>query len=732
MKPLRLWIALVGLALAASVATVAAQPASAIGNPLPGPDLPVGTVTVRVVDGAVTSPAVGVDATLLVNGQPRIARTDASGRASFVGLPVGATVQAKVSDLAGKDMLSTTFPVPASGGTKVMLSRKPFAGMGGGGAAAAGPAGAGGMPEARAMSGQPRPERADPAGTYTVRVTYNALTMIDGRLQDPAPPVGVPVSLVGYSADDTVKVQTAKVDADGLVRFTDLDQSGGTAYYVLSQLPRNNATDRLISLPVQPDGQAGIRLVLSGDKRDATSLPIDDYARLSKSDGSSTPTGKVRIELDGVSELVKQVTLFDAATAKPIATAKPESGPGNPSDTINGSAQFDPSPQAPPGSLEVDIRGGEGTSGPLEGIDVQLIKAADKTPLPGATAKTDASGKANFKVTTDGDVIAVVTLHGKPMDSDPMPLASAGGTLKVVAQWSTVGRPQVVFEVPHVPGQVLYAQTSVDLKSGPLLCRSLPFQTVPETGTRAAIFVYPRTMFGFQLRAYADDLYFGVQGTWTIQNFSWTPFRASPDGLSIPLPAGHVGIVVGPNDQETVSIEQGKGFRIVRPIGPGKQEFLGKFSLPIKDGSVEWRHDLPYGTYQSQIAIRQSEGMTVKLPERVVGETRLASTDEPWFVIPEITIGPKQSMVLTIHGLPAEASWKGIGRKLIGVIALLVMIGGVVFALRRKSSPPEVDAAARRAKLMDELVALEHTGPRSNTAKRREQLIAELERIWGG
>ena len=71
-----------------------------------------------------------------------------------------------------------------------------------------------GFPGARAMSGQPRPEKADPAGTYTVRVTYDGLKMENGKLSDPNPPKGVPVSLVAYGADDSIVVTTKPTDSD--------------------------------------------------------------------------------------------------------------------------------------------------------------------------------------------------------------------------------------------------------------------------------------------------------------------------------------------------------------------------------------------------------------------------------------------------------------------------------------------------------------------------------------
>src|SRR5690606_32868462 len=141
-------------------------------------------------------------------------------------------VQAKVAGGEGEQdaqsIASETFQVPAQGGVRVLLSTKPFEGTGG--VPAAMPAaGMMGMPEARQMSGQPRPERTEPSGSFTVRVTYNNLVMQDGRVTDPTPPVGVPVMLAGYGADGSVRVQVKPAGEDGLATFDGLDQSGGTS-----------------------------------------------------------------------------------------------------------------------------------------------------------------------------------------------------------------------------------------------------------------------------------------------------------------------------------------------------------------------------------------------------------------------------------------------------------------------------------------------------------------------
>ena len=89
-------VALGGVAL--NAAPAAAQMAAALGKPLPSPDLPVGTVSVRIVAGSAASPVVGTDVTLVVNDTPRVARTDSAGRATFGGLPAGAKVIAHVTD----------------------------------------------------------------------------------------------------------------------------------------------------------------------------------------------------------------------------------------------------------------------------------------------------------------------------------------------------------------------------------------------------------------------------------------------------------------------------------------------------------------------------------------------------------------------------------------------------------------------------------------------------------
>ena len=116
------------LLIAGSYAPVAAQPFAGgmpdpkqmSGRPLPVGDLPVGTVTVRVVRGSMTNVIPNQPVELSGAGAPLTATTNAQGRAEFPGLRPGLTVQATTT-VDGERLQSQQFTVPTSGGIRVAL-----------------------------------------------------------------------------------------------------------------------------------------------------------------------------------------------------------------------------------------------------------------------------------------------------------------------------------------------------------------------------------------------------------------------------------------------------------------------------------------------------------------------------------------------------------------------------------------------------------------------------------
>jgi hypothetical protein len=691
----------------------AAQPAAALGKPLPSAELPAGTVSVRILAGSTASPVVGTDVTLVVNNTPRVARTNAEGRATFAGLPVGANVIAKVLDEDKAEHASEAFAIPDAGGIKVMISTKPWqAGAGGGAPFAGGP---GGMPNPRQMSGEPRPEQGDPPGMITVRVTYD-------DLQDT--PEGVPVALVGYAADDSVSHQLVKTDKAGRAQFANLDRSGGTSYFALTLLPRQGAIDRLVSQAAVLDSQVGVRMILSGEKRDSRAPPIDDLGRADPQ--VATPTGKVRVALEGIADLSAKITLVDAATRKAIGEAKAEASPPDPT-RVQGGAQFEPDAKLPAGTLDVQVAGGPGqVEEPLKDIEIRVIPATAKDATGGLASITTADGTVRMALQVSEPQKAVFTINGRQLASQPFDLAKSGGKLTIRARWEESGRPQALFEAGPAPGQVVYAECWFENQR----YRSMPFQLIEGTGSKISIYVYPRIMFRFQLQASVDDQFLATRGRLEITNYSWAPYRAGPDGLLIPMPHGFKGGGVAESDQSEVSVAAGEGFRIMRPIPPLGRTFHAGFSLPVEGGEVAWALDLPLGAYQSQLVIEQTAGMTVQTPPNVRGETRTVPQGT-FFVIDPISILPKQAMVMTIAGLPSAPAWRTWVPRIVGSLVVGMMLAGLIFALwsrpRQHATPPGAARDARKQRLLDELVDLERTG---GSAKRREQLLGELEQLW--
>ncbi len=96
------------------------DPSAIAGTPLPAPELPDRTVTVRVVRERMGNNVPGQTVTLKVGSESRTGKTDEQGRAQFDGLAAGTLVQATTT-IDGETLTSQEFQVPANGGVRVAL-----------------------------------------------------------------------------------------------------------------------------------------------------------------------------------------------------------------------------------------------------------------------------------------------------------------------------------------------------------------------------------------------------------------------------------------------------------------------------------------------------------------------------------------------------------------------------------------------------------------------------------
>ncbi len=125
--------AIVGLALAAALSCVAIPAFAQVqmpsgkemsGRVLPVPDVPFGTVTVRVVRGSVDKNISGQVVELLVDGKSRTAKTGADGRASFSGLKKGNKIKA-VATVDGERIESQDAEIVESGLRIILVATDP-------------------------------------------------------------------------------------------------------------------------------------------------------------------------------------------------------------------------------------------------------------------------------------------------------------------------------------------------------------------------------------------------------------------------------------------------------------------------------------------------------------------------------------------------------------------------------------------------------------------------------
>jgi len=115
-----LTVAVAVLAVSAYAQVEMPDPSAIAGTPLPAPELPDRTVTVRVVRERMGNNIAGQDVTLTVGNDKRTLKTDAQGRAQFDGLAAGTQVQATTT-VDGEVLTSQQFAVPDRGGVRIAL-----------------------------------------------------------------------------------------------------------------------------------------------------------------------------------------------------------------------------------------------------------------------------------------------------------------------------------------------------------------------------------------------------------------------------------------------------------------------------------------------------------------------------------------------------------------------------------------------------------------------------------
>jgi hypothetical protein len=216
-----------------------------LGRPIPTPQLPEGTVNVRVSKQIPINGVPKIDVTAIVmapggESRKKVATTNAEGWATFEGLKPGSTFEATTA-VDGETLKVNKFTLPASGGIRIML----VAAMGGGSAGGGEETPADQTFAMGAVTGRAVPQDGLPAGTLEVALVDESGKPLADRL----------VQLGQVSADNAVKVSKATSDARGLVRFKDLPTGESIGYAAIIQ----HQSMRLGTEPFRMDPARGMR-----------------------------------------------------------------------------------------------------------------------------------------------------------------------------------------------------------------------------------------------------------------------------------------------------------------------------------------------------------------------------------------------------------------------------------------------------------------------------------------
>ena len=195
--------ALIAIVMLSSVSALAQpmmmDPSKVSGIPRPDPQVPPGTITVRLIRGQLTNRMTGVEVGLVgSDGKAQKQKTDDQGRATFSGLAAPGPYTAKATD-GVEELTSQPIELQSDMGSRVMLvfQAKP------------GP------------DGVAHPDKSIPAGTVVVRAT--------GENGEPAADIQIVLGHAKAGERNVVELK-AKTNGDGEARFSGLDAKPDSGY----------------------------------------------------------------------------------------------------------------------------------------------------------------------------------------------------------------------------------------------------------------------------------------------------------------------------------------------------------------------------------------------------------------------------------------------------------------------------------------------------------------------
>lgn len=356
----------------------------------------------------------------------------------------------------------------------------------------------------------------------------------------------------------------------------------------------------------------------------------------------------------------------------------------------------------PAGRLDVRLLDENGKEIPNQTVMLGMVDKGNKVQVQ--KSKADAAGVAHFSDLPHGDATgyaAVLEWHGLRLGTAPFPMPEKSGARAEIRALSRTADPAVM-----------------------------------AVGEGARVVV----------QMHEDNLQF-IE-VLPLENTSNQMFDPGPGAIEIPLPQGFVGAEAQESDRK-IDVRQNHGMAVHGVFMPRRSmlgttnknagnEVVFGFALPYHGDTRAFSQPLPNGMGAFTLITEPIAGLTVSGPG--IGERQERELNgRKYWVMPGDAIARGGVLEFTLSGLPATDA---MGRNVAGVLALLLIVGAVVFARGSQSGKGGKggDAATERARLVErreaafaDLVALERRardGGAAAAADRRQELVGRLERIY--
>jgi hypothetical protein len=310
------------------------------------------------------------------------------------------------------------------------------------------------------------------------------------------------------------------------------------------------------------------------------------------------------------------------------------------------------------------------------------------------TAKTDEAGRAQFdKLPAGAPLRASTVVDGERLESQEFPAPTQGGIrlMLVATDKEKERRKAEEASAPAIPGQVVIGQKSqivIELDE-----ESLDVFYILEIVNNARAPVNPTQPFVFRVA--------GSRRT--------TLLRGTSQLASV----------------------KGNEVSVAGPFPPGPTMVQVAASMPVGSGTVEIVQAFP-AALEGLLVVAKKDGDMKLTSAQFQRQQDTMSSNTPVIVGVGGAVAAGQPISVTVSGLPHHSAVPQYVA--LGLAVLTVLVGGWAIA---GGDRPQRDEArkqliARREKLFQELVRLEHDQRRGRRdAGRREELLAALEHVYG-